>query len=117
MREVSIFVPKDEDETKGLGEKCVSTPSSTRRQVLHHKLSLEDKNFDVTWKSCCLGTTDKRLVTFSTQISIIVGMMLFSIYQLVVNDTCEHQQAYIGLLTLLLGLIIPSPTASVFQKK
>ena len=75
--------------------------------VVRHKFELEDKEFDTTWKSCCI-TLDKRATIYFTQITIIVLVMVFSIYQLLSLSSCDSQQA-LGLLTMLIGLIIPNP--------
>ena len=77
---------------------------------LEERRNRQDHELNDRWESCCL-TVDKRMMQYITQITIICGVMLFSIYQLVSNDSCEAQTAYMGLLTLLLGLIIPTPRA------
>ena len=64
------------------------------------------------WRSMCL-TMDKNAVQYFTTIGIITGIMGFSIYKLSTNESCESQTAYMGLLTLLLGILSPSP---VFKK-
>ena len=64
-------------------------------RVVRHRIELEDKEFDTTWKSCCL-TLDKRAAIFFTQIIIIVLVMLFSVYQLLSLSSCESQQAFLG---------------------
>ena len=89
-------------------------------QIIQHmspeqKSKIIDKNIDIAerrykneWKSCCV-VLDRRAVQYFTQIIIIVGTMAFSLYQLTSLTDCEGQQAYLGLLTLLIGLIIPNP--------
>ena len=78
------------------------------------KIEVENKNTeDTTWRSMCI-TADKNAIQYFTQITIITGIMSFSIYKLTTNETCEAQQAYMGLLTMLIGLVLPSP---VFNKK
>ena len=78
------------------------------------KIEVENKNpEDTTWRSMCI-TADKNVIQYFTQITIITGIMSFSIYKLTTNETCEAQQAYMGLLTMLIGLVLPSP---VFNKK
>ena len=88
------------------------SPSIMRRQ-LEHKIEIENKEIENTWKSCCYDL-NKNAVMYFTTIFIITGMMAFFIYKLSINLTCESQTAYIGLLTLLLGILAPSP---VFKKK
>ena len=77
---------------------------SLRLRVAEHKMELEDKEFDTVWTSCCL-TIDKRATIYFTQYTIIVLVMLFCGYQLLTLKSCENQQAYLGLLTMLIGLI------------
>jgi hypothetical protein len=79
---------------------------SIQSRVLEHKIDVE--NEDNRWKSCCLDV-DRRAVQYFSQLSIIAGTMIFCIYQLIEIPTCEGQQAYIGLLTMLIGILVPSP--------
>jgi hypothetical protein len=85
----------------------INSPSGQKR-ILQHNMDIEDERYANTWTSCCI-TLDRRAVQCFTQISIIGGTMAFSISQLYSNDTCESQQAYLGLLTMLIGLLMPSP--------
>ena len=64
------------------------------------------------WRSAWV-LMDKNAVQYFTTIGIITGIMGFSIYKLSTNESCESQTAYMGLLTLLLGILSPSP---VFKK-
>ena len=61
------------------------------------------------WKSCCGLELDKNAIQYFTTIGIITGIMGFAIYKLSTNESCESQTAYMGLLTLLLGILSPSP--------
>jgi hypothetical protein len=65
--------------------------------------------YETTWDSCCLRL-DKRATIFFSQLSISILVMMFSTVQLVRLDDCESQQAYIGLLTLCLGVWLPQPS-------
>ena len=89
------------------------SPSVLRRQ-LEHKIIMEEKEQENTWKSCCGLSAHSAPVQYFTTIFIISGIMAFCIYKLCINLTCESQTAYMGLLTLLLGILAPSP---VFKKK
>ena len=80
-------------------------------------LSLEDRIQDSksdvegdnhTWKSLCL-VVDRRAVQYFTQIFIITGMMAFCMFKLETDTSREAQQSYTGLLTLLIGILAPSP--------
>lgn len=60
------------------------------------------------WKSCCFQA-DKRIVLFLSQFSIGLMVICFSLYQLNKDNTCEHQQVYVGLLTMMVGVFLPAP--------
>ena len=60
------------------------------------------------WHSCCL-TADKDFCMYITQITLISFVILFCIYQLLTLKECIYQTVYTSLLTLLIGLVIPSP--------
>ena len=81
---------------------------TTSRRILEHAIHTEDTKNDNTWKSCCL-LMDKRAVQYFTQITVISSVMAFCIYQLATNETCEAQVSFMGLLTLAIGILVPSP--------
>ena len=81
---------------------------SVQRRILDHALKAEDTQAENTWKSMCLEM-DRRAVQYFTQISIIGGVMIFCIFKLTTDTSCVAQQAYTGLLTLLIGILAPSP--------
>jgi hypothetical protein len=88
-------------------------PTEIDMLSLQHKFDVEDRKENNQWHSCCL-VLDRRAVQYFTQMTIIAAVMLFTIYQLCTIDTCESQSVYIGLLTMLIGVLIPSPK---FQDK
>jgi hypothetical protein len=67
--------------------------------------TLKEENL---WRSCCI-LVDKRVVVFSSQLLIAVSVISFCFYQLSIDDSCEHNQVYVGLLTMILGIFLPSP--------
>ena len=74
------------------------------------EITLEMKDLeDRTWKSCCLEMDRKAVVFFAT-LAISLIMIAFCIFQLTTSKSCEAQQAYMGLLTLVLGIWIKSPS-------
>ena len=81
---------------------------SVQRRILDHALKAEDTQAENTWKSMCLEM-DRRAVQYFTQISVIGGVMIFCIFKLTTDTSCVAQQAYTGLLTLLIGILAPSP--------
>ena len=94
-------------------EEILSRSPSVVHKELEHKIDIEQKQQENTWRSCCYDL-NKNAVQYFTTVSIIVGIMVFCIYKLSANESCENQTAYMGLLTLLLGILAPSP---VFKKK
>ena len=88
-------------------EARIQSPIQTRMQ-LQNQFDVEAQRSKNEWHSCCL-VLDRRAVQYFTQIVIIAGIMLFTIYQLCTIETCESQSVYIGLLTMLIGALIPQP--------
>ena len=63
---------------------------------------------DNLWRSCCL-VTDRRMIVFFSQLIIALSVISFSFVQLVRNDECESNQLYVGLVTMIIGIFLPSP--------
>lgn len=62
------------------------------------------------WVSCCSSRkTDSRLLQFITVYIIISSIVAFCLYELSLSNTCSHTQTYMSILTLILGVILPSP--------
>ena len=62
------------------------------------------------WHSCCTGKkTDSRLLKFVFVYIIIFMVIAFSLFKLNTSQTCEDTQTFLSLLTLVLGVILPSP--------
>ena len=81
------------------------TPQEIEVKKHDLKIDIDDK----TWKSGCLIIDRKAVVFFSTlTISLIV--IGFCIFKLTYSESCEAQNTYIGLLTLVLGIWIRSPS-------
>jgi hypothetical protein len=77
--------------------------------TVQHNFKIQDQKNNNEWKSCCGRIVDKRAIQYFTQITIISITMIFSFYQLITVENCEAQHVYIGLLTMLLGVLIPNP--------
>jgi hypothetical protein len=77
-------------------------------ETIKHKFEIEDKQIDTTWKSCCL-ILDKNFTQYITQMMIISLIIIFCITQLIRLDDCNNQRAYVGLLTFILGILLPQP--------
>ena len=71
-------------------------------------MDIEAVEVEETWTSCCLKV-DRSAVIFFSQLSISIGTISFCLYQLIHLTECEQQQTYSSLLTLVLGVWLPSP--------
>jgi len=90
------------------------TPRIIERK-LEHRIEIEDKQQEMAlnaWVSCCFKV-DRRACTFITQMVILSLVMTFCSVQLILLDGCDSDP-YLGLLTLCIGVVIPSP---IFKKK
>ena len=68
---------------------------------------VEDQS-DNIWKSCCLSM-DRRAVQYFSQLGVISAAMGLCIFKLGIDPSQETQVSYTALLTLLIGVIVPSP--------
>lgn len=80
----------------------------TQRRVLDHEFKMQEEQQRNIWESMCLRV-DRRAVQYFCQIIIITSIMIFAGYQLIHLQECDQQQSYLGLLTLLIGLVLPNP--------
>ena len=51
------------------------------------------------WRSCCL-TVNPSAVKYFVQISILISLIVYSATMLIVDNRCESQRNYGGLLML-----------------
>ena len=66
-------------------------------------------NQTTTWKSCCIEV-DKNAFKYIIQVSILAVIISTSCVMLVVDHDCGQQRNWSGILTLCLGILVPSPT-------
>jgi hypothetical protein len=92
----------------------IRSPSNERLKM-EHDMHHVDEVYDNTWTSCCIEM-DKRATVYFTQLGIILAVMIFAVYQLLTITDCDKSTGYMGLLTLLLGYVLPSPTMRVGKK-
>jgi hypothetical protein len=78
-------------------------------KILEYRMNIRQKKDDNIWISCCGSKLDKRLLTYIIQIIILTSIILFCIFQLHRNESCETQTTYIALLTMVIGIVAPSP--------
>ena len=60
------------------------------------------------WKSCCFQM-DKEVVQYFVKYLILIGLMIFFGIELHLSKQCETDQLYTGLLSMVIGLALPSP--------
>jgi hypothetical protein len=88
-----------------------NSPSNTLIDIGETQLTRTEQNNNLeryTWDSCCFRI-DKRVVIFFSQFTIGLMVISFSLYQLNKDNSCDHQQIYIGLLTMMVGIFLPAP--------
>jgi len=87
-------------------------------RCIEEELKKEQKKFeheiDDNWNCCCMKNrpTDSRLVKYLFQMSIIIAIITLCIVRLSEkNLPCEVANTYVGILTLLIGICLPSPSS------
>ena len=60
------------------------------------------------WKSCCFSI-NPQATRYFVQVSILVGLIIYSATMLVVIPECNSQRNYSSLLLFCLGILTPSP--------
>ena len=80
--------------------------------VTKHKIDVEDdeRKFDHSyrWERCCLRV-DKRALSFFTQLTISASIVAFTVGMMVAHQDCATFSRYSPLLTLVVGVWLPSP--------
>ena len=61
-----------------------------------------------TWQSCCL-TADRDMVRYFSQLIFIGLVIIVCVFKLIKDPTCTAQIGYSNMLSLTLGVLIPSP--------
>ena len=84
------------------------SPSTEARCI---SIQTDDKNIEYqnNWKSCCF-TLDRKATVYFSQLFVCVGIIFFCCLQMVRLENCEAQQLYSSLLTMVIGILIPSPS-------
>ena len=80
------------------------------KNELVSKIQLENTQFEhkYTWRSCC-PQVDKRALSFFTQAGFSAAIVGFCIVMLITSHDCETFSRYSPLLTLVIGVWLPSP--------
>tara|TARA_R110000787_G_scaffold1972_2_gene8207 strand:+ start:3785 stop:4120 length:336 start_codon:yes stop_codon:yes gene_type:complete len=88
----------------------IHTYALEQSSVSDHDLRI--KKYDDHWESCCGIILDRRATVFFSQLVIASVVIIFCIYQLINSITCEADSLYSGMLTLIIGIYLPSPSLS-----
>ena len=83
-----------------------STPISPRDDRVENRV--ENRDGRKTWKSCCL-VIDREFTMFFVKYAILIGLLVFFAVELHFATDCSEQQLFMSMLTLIVGLAIPSP--------
>lgn len=92
--------------------KLLTRMNSRELKNAHEAVKVEQEliNVENNYRSCCL-TVDRRALQFFTQLGVSLIVMTLCIYNLVIHhDDCDSNQVYMGLLTMIIGVYIPTPT-------
>ena len=77
-----------------------------------HKLAAEKSEREFVhkyqWSSCCLKV-DKRALSYFTQAAFSGAIVAFCITMLITDQDCDTFSRYSPLLTLVVGVWLPSP--------
>lgn len=73
----------------------------------------EEKN-EIWISNCCKGRTviNKELLKYLSQIGFSLIIIIFAIYQIIVLDEDIDKSMYFSLISLVVGVYLPSPTHS-----
>jgi len=72
-------------------------------------LDESDDDSGAVWRSGCLEC-DKDFVVFIATYVMIAMVTVFCFYQLIHLPNCSDQSSYLGVLGLILGIFVPSPS-------
>lgn len=88
-----MICPNKEETKDDIELQRVETPAEIKRR---------------RWKSCCL-TCDKDVVQYLMKYFILISLMIFFSIELHFSNKCETDQLYTGLLSMVIGIALPSP--------
>jgi len=92
--------------TPELKVRCIEAELKNEEKKINHE-------YEDSW-DCCLSKrkTDSRLIKYLFQMSIILAIITLCIVRLSEkNLPCEVANTYVGILTLLIGICLPSPSS------
>lgn len=79
---------------------------------LAHDMKAEDSQVafehSTMWTSCCFRL-DKRAISYFGQMLVGIGLCVFCVCMLVVNQDCATFSRYSPLLSFIVGVLLPQP--------
>ena len=112
LREADELCPTRKNSNEFFGSPVLTRMNS--RQLKHLETAVHIKEEFNTksnqWRSCCL-TMDRRFLVFLVQSLICCSILVFSMIMLFYKDSCDNQ-IYIGLISTIIGLYMPTPRIS-----
>jgi hypothetical protein len=104
---------------RGEGVRRIESPrrltvTPTENRLINENLELDNK-IQNEYSCCCFPRpTDRRLLTFLSQLGLSTLVMIFCIYKLSVENSCpcsdnNQNTFYSSVLMTVLGIFLPSP--------
>ena len=87
-------------------DNIVITPSPRKSVMVDNN---DDERKDI-WRSCCFDL-DRHACVFFSQFIVLFSIAIFCMYSIATRSTCDAP-VFIGLLSTILGIAVPSPTMS-----
>ena len=87
-------------------------PTEIRVEIAKNKLHMKEEEYNNTYKSCCLGKTDKRLCEYIVQAVIGGGIILFCAYNLTYNSHCESDPVFWSMMSSTVSHFLTKKTMS-----
>ena len=78
------------------------------QKSIEYKMGVVDDERKYHWNSCCLKV-DKRALSFFTQVTFSALTVAFCIVMLITSQDCVTFSRWSPLLTLVIGVWLPSP--------
>lgn len=72
----------------------------------HVQIDIKDDN--LWYSSCCKTPLDRRAIIYFSRLTVSFIIIIFCIYQLIMDSTCDNFSRYMSLLTFIIGLNFPA---------
>jgi hypothetical protein len=89
-------------------QKMIAPKEKIPDAIIEHNIQIDEKKYNDSWHACCCKI-DRRCLQFGVQLGIIFIVIIFCVFKLSQDLSCEEQSTYLGLLTMVLGVCLPQP--------